>query len=188
MKKVMLFFSLFTAINSYASSLFWMGIGTTTSNFLTAQVDTKGGTAVLEIAPTVYAGLNFPFVFSGSNLIPAIGYTHFFTDDNTTKSDLILQLHANQELISSFYFNYGFSTHMEKIGGDGSNVLLNNGNGTSTFYAPQNSITTYTSSLDFGGEYIYDANYTFKLNFSIMRFLSSERRRVGHTMTLNYFF
>lgn len=188
MKKIIIVFSLLITCQSFAASMVWMGIGTTTQNFLTAQDDTKGGTVYLDVAPTLFAGLNLPFVFAGSNLIPAIGYAHFFTDDNTTKSDLILQLHANQELLTSFYFHYGFSTYMEKIGGDGSNVQLNNGNGTSTFYAPNESITTYTSSLDVGGEYIYDANYTVKMNFSIMRFLSSERRRVGHTLTLNYFF
>ncbi len=188
MKKLIIALTLIVSSHCYSASMVWMGLGTTTQNFLTAQDNIKGGTVYFDVAPTIFAGLNLPFIFAGSNLLPAIGYAHFFTDDNTTKSDLILQLHANQELLTSFYFHYGFSSYMEKIGGDGSDVRLNNGNGYSTFYAPKNSMTTYTSSLDFGGEYIYDANYTFKMNFSIMRFLSSDRRRVGHTMTLNYFF
>lgn len=188
MKKIFLSLLFVFSTHTFAVSPLWVGVGTLTHNFLTAQDDTTGSTTNIEIAPTVLLGTNLPFFFSGSNFVPAIGYAKFFTEDKTSKSEWILQLHANQEVFSGFYFLYGMSTYITRIGGDGVDVQLNNGNGYSTFYAPKETKNSYTSSIDLGGEVVMTSEWTGRLQVSIMRFLSSERRRVSHLISANYFF
>ncbi len=186
-KKLYFYLMMIWSFNALAISNFYMGIGSSTHNFLTAQNDEKGGTTVFELTPTVLLGANFPFLFSGVYFSPAIGYSMFFPEDNSSKSEIILQYHLNQSLTSNIYLHYGFSTYLTQIGGDGGTKELNNGNSTATFYVPEEKKTSYTTSLDLACELIWDSTYTTKLQFSVDRFLSSERRRVSHLLTLNIY-
>lgn len=179
---------MYFSVLSHAAGPLWFGVGNLTHNFSSAQNDVKGGTKKLEFGPTVIIGATVPFYFSGSFLSPGIGLAKFFTEDKTSKTEIILQYHINQMLFSSFYLRYGFSNYITMIGGDDKEVELNNGAGTSTFYSPKKTKTAYTSSFDVGGEFIYDSNWTIRAQVSILRFLSSERRRLSHLLTLNYFF
>jgi hypothetical protein len=188
MKKIFCLLLLFTSLNAYSSSPFWAGVGSTTHNFLTAQTDEKGTSKVVEFAPTIIVGFSLPFFSNGLLLTPGFGYAQYFTKDKTTKSEFILQYHLAQQLSSWFYIHYGFSNYMTKIGGEGGDIVLNNGSGTATFYVPSSSKTTYTASVDLGGELLITSNMSTRLQFSLLRFLSSERRRVSHLLTANYFF
>lgn len=188
MKLACIFFLICFSIQSYATGPLWFGVGNLTHNFSSAQNDVKGGTKKLEFGPTVLVGATIPFYFSGSFLSPGIGLSKFFTEDKTSKSEIILQYHINQMIFSSFYLRYGFSNFITMIGGEDKEVELNNGAGTSTFYSPKKTKTAYTSSIDLGGEFVYDSEWTFRVQASFMRFLSSERRTLSHLLTLNHFF
>ena len=188
MKKILISLILYLPITSFSASPLWIGVGTLTHNFLTAQVDEKSGTKKIELAPTVIIGTTLPFFYSRLFFSPGIGYAKFSTKDKTSKSEIILQYHLSQEIFSSFLMQFGFSNYITKISGDGGTVLLNNGSSYTSFYAPSASHTTYTASLDLGGEFIFNKNISARAQFSIMRFLSSDRRRVSHLLTANYFF
>ncbi|MBP9681155.1 MAG: hypothetical protein KBD76_07095 [Bacteriovorax sp.] len=188
MKKIILIVVYLFTFKAFAYSPFWLGVGNTTHNFLTAQRDTKGATKVVEFAPTILLGMTIPFLYSGMFLSPGIGFSKFITEDKTSKSEFILQYHLSQTIFSSIQLHYGFSNYLTRIGGDGSDVSLNNGTGTSTFYAPKETKTSYTASLDLAPEFVINSQFAVKLQFSLMRFLSSERRRVSHLLTGTYFF
>ena len=190
MKKLFLCFAILLSIPvaTMANTPFYVGIGNMTQNFLSAQSSPTGAVKKFEFGPTVLLGASFPFLFSDFYLNPAIGFTKFSTKDNSSKSQLLIQYHANQSLFSGFHLLYGFSNYISTISGDGSSVVLNNGNSTATFYAPKESKKSYTASLDVGGEVIIDSTWTARLEFSIMRFLSSDRRRVNNLLTANYYF
>ncbi len=177
-----------TSFNLYAASPYWVGFGNLTHNFLSAQNDEKGGKKVFEAGPVFLFGASFPFLFTDLYASPAVGYAKFFTKDKTSRSEIILQYHFNQMLFSSLMLRYGFSNYITKISGEGGTLELNNGTSTATFYVPEESKTTYTASLDIGTEFIFSADYAARFQVSVMRFLSSERRRVSHMLTLNYFF
>ena len=188
MKKIFFLLLLIVSSECFALSHFWMGAGTLTHNFLTAQTDSEGGTRVVDFAPTVLLGATIPFWSGKLFLSPAIGYAKFFTEDNSTKSEIILQYHISERLFGKLQMYYGFSNYITTIGGDGSTVTLNNGNSTANFYAPSESKTSYTASIDIAPEIILSSKLAFRAQFSILRFLSSERRRVSHLLTMTYFF
>ncbi len=175
-------------LKTEAASPYWVGIGNLTHNFLSAQNDEKGGKKVFEAGPVFLVGASFPFLFSGMYASPAVGYAKFFTKDQTSRSDIIIQYHLSQLLFPSMMLRYGFSNYITKIGGDGGTLELNNGSSTATFYIPEESKSTFTASMDIGTEFIFSAEYTARLQVSVLRFLSSERRRVSHMLTFNYFF
>lgn len=187
MKKIIFLILILFSIKSNAS-LFWLGMGNSTHNFLSAQSDKKGSKKSFDLGPTVLLGFTVPFLTSGTFLSPGIGYAKYFTKDKTSKSDIIIQYHLNQYLFSNIYLRYGFSNYITSIGGDGGTTTLNNGSSTSTFYIPSETKKSYTASFDIGSEYLIDNTWTFRMQVSIERFLSSTNRKVGHLLTLNYFF
>lgn len=173
---------------SLALSPFWAGLGNTTHNFLSAQADKDGGTKKFEIAPTVFLGATLP-VWQSLYFSPGIGFTMFTGEqDKTSKTELHLQYHVTGPLIGNVFWITGFSNFITSISGEGGTTELNNGGGTATFYVPKESSTSYTSSLDFGAEFMIDSNWTTRLEFYITRFLSSDRRKVSNMFSLNYFF
>jgi hypothetical protein len=188
MKKIIIILLFVLSSECFSYSPFWMGAGTLTHNFLTAQSDTSGSKRLIDFAPTVLLGATIPIWSGRFFLSPAIGYAQFFTEDNSTKREIILQYHISERLFGNVQMYYGFSNYITTIGGDGSTVTLNNGNSSSNFYAPSESKTSYTASFDVAPELILSSDLAFRAQFSIMRFLSSEQRRVSHLITMTYFF
>ncbi len=189
--KIFLFIITFLlSTNAFCLTPFWVGIGSTTRNFATAQQDNAGGTTKFKFNPTLLVGANLPltFILPGFSFVPAIGYAKYSAIDSTSRNEIILQYHISQEITSFFYLHYGLSNTITKIGGNGSTVTLNNGGSTADFYAPTESKTSYIASLDFAGELVVTTEFGAKLQLSIDRFLSSKRRRVSHMFTLNYYF
>ena len=191
MKTILLVSLFFLSTQAHCLTPFWVGFGSTTRNFSTAQNENAGASTKFEFNPTLLVGANLPidFLISGFTFVPAIGYAKYSSKDNASRNEILLQYHISQEIISSMlYLHYGLSNTITKVGGDGSTVKLNNGSSTTDFYAPSESKTSYLASLDIAGEFIVLNEYGAKLQVSIDRFLSSKRRRVSHMFTLNYYF
>ena len=187
MKKLFCLLLFFISFNAFCASPLWLGFGSTTRNYSTAQNDTSGGTKTFEFNPTLIVGTTVPLV-SDFFFSPGIGYSKYSAQDNTTRNEIILQYHISQQIAPFFLLQYGLSNTMTKIGGKGGTVQLNNGNGTATFYVPSETKTSYMASLDFGGEFIFTNFLGARVQLSVDRFLSSDRRRVSHIMTINYYF
>jgi hypothetical protein len=188
MKKIIFTLMLTFSLNAYCLSPLWVGFGSTTRNYATAQKDDSGKSEKFKFNPTLLLGTTLPFFFADFYFVPGIGYAIYSSEDNTSRKEIILQYHIHQSINSFFLLKYGLSNTIVKIGGKGGTVQLNNGNSTSTFYTPSESKTSYIASLDFGGELIFTSNIGSRLQVSVDRFLSSERRRVSHILTLNYYY
>ena len=187
MKKIITLTLMLLSLNAYCLSPLWIGVGNTTHNMGSAQSNATGSTKKFEFGPTLLVGTTLPFFFSDFYFSPAIGFAKFSTKDGTSKSDIILQYHISQTITPFFLFQYGLSNTITRLGGDGGSLTLNNGTGTATFYEPNKTSTAYVASLDLGGELVFSANYSARLQFSIDHFLSSDRRRVSNLITFNYF-
>lgn len=190
MKKMLFFVLLLFSCNAFCLSTFWLGAGTTTRNVGSAQNELSGDTVTFGFNPTLIVGTTLPFFFPGIYLSPGIGYAKYLSNnkDNTSRNEIILQYHLAQEIIPAFYLRYGFSNTITKIGGDGGTVSLKNGDSTSTFYVPEETKTSFMGSLDLGFEMLLESTFGARLQLSVDRFLSSERRRLSHLLTMNYYF
>lgn len=181
--------SLFSISNTEAA-YFWVGLGTVTHNFKSAQTDSVGEkTKTLDMTPTILVGASMPAIIFNSTLFsPAIGYAKYFDlKDGYTKNEIILQYHFTYSFNSWFDLRYGFSNYITRIGGKGGSVSLNNGSSMTSFYVPSKTKSSYTASLDIAPEFVILNNLTLRTQLSIERFASSERRTLAHLITLNYF-
>jgi hypothetical protein len=187
MKSIILILAMFFSANLWAVSS-WVSVGTVTQNFLSTQKNASGGKTVLNFAPALFVGTTFPFFYSGTWFTPSIGYAKYSAKDNTTKNDIILQYHLSTHLLSGLDSRFGFSNYITTIGGNGKSLILNNGDSTATFYSPSETKKSYTASLDLGLKLRLLSNWSFGGQFSVMRFLSSDRRSLTHIITCDYLF
>lgn len=188
MKKIVFILLYVTSYNAFSFSPMWVGVGSTTRNMSTAQSDSNGGTTKFKFNPTLLVGATLPTLFSGYFFSPAIGFGKHSTEDDASRTEILLQYHISQPISSLFVLQYGFSNTITKISGKGGTVSLNNGSSTTSFYTPSASKTSYMASLDLGGEVLFTSTYGAKIQFSLDRFLSSQRRRVSNIITMNYYF
>ncbi len=177
---------------AHASNSFWVGAGTVTHNFKRVQTDSAGEkTKTFSFTPTVLIGANIPVPFlNGISFLPGIGFSKYSNggSDGETKSEIHLQYHFSYIFNSWFNLHYGLSNFITKISGKGGTKTLNNGTGTSVFYLPSTTKTSYTSSLDIVPEFLISNELALRTQISIERFLSSDRRSIAHLITLNYYF
>ena len=192
MKRLILIIPFFILGNlAFAYSPLWMGFGSVTHNFKSAQTGTSGtSTKSFEFAPTFLIGGTLPFpLLSNTYFTPGFGFVKYANGkDGSTKSEIILKYQLNYAYSSWLALRYGFSNYITHIGGSGGSTSLNNGTSTKTFYLPSKTVSSYTASIDLGPEFILSSVWTIRVQLSIERFLSSERRTLAHLITANYFF
>ncbi|EQC50299.1 MetA-pathway of phenol degradation domain protein [Bacteriovorax sp. BSW11_IV] len=183
MKKILQL--LFFLLSSNVSAL--VGVGTFVPHAFKAQVSTEGGREFFAINP--YVALNAIVPIRGDHFFnPEIGYVfHTENDDETSAHTLFVSYNFTYKLNHLFILRYGLTTFAFMNGGDGEEVTLRNGNSTATFYSPDETRTSYVSSLDLGGEYFFKPRYSVRFQTYIARFLSSDARSVYYTLSVNYY-
>ncbi len=176
------------ALLSARAHAFSVGLGTLVPNFLSAQVDKEGGRRVFQFTPTLLVGGHLQ-LWGENFFTPRLGYaTYLGEEDKTSKTDILLNYHMGYRFVDHFMLHYGFSTFITKLKGEGGTTTLSNGGGTATFYIPEESKTSYTSSIDVGGELLFGEGWSARADLFITRFLSGDRRKLNYMLSANYFF
>lgn len=184
MRKILAFyFSFIICSNSWAL----VGVGTFVPHAFKAQVSTEGGREFFAINP--YIALNAIVPIRGDHFFnPEIGYVfHTENDDKTSAHTLFVSYDFTYRMNPLIIFRYGLTTFAFMNGGDGGDVTLRNGNSTATFYAPDETRTSYVSSLDLGVEYFFRPRFSARLQAYVARFLSGDARSVYYTLSVNYY-
>lgn len=171
-------------LNYYAFAL--VNFGTYVPNFLGSQSDKDGATTKIALNPFISFDYIFPPIM-GNYFNPEIGYVfHTDAEDETSHKTIFLQYNFDVLISQTFVFRWGFANYMDKIGGDGKAVIQKNGTGKQTFYAPSETRTSYTSSLNLGFKKYVTTNYAIRFDTSILSFLSSEKRGFSYLLSLNF--
>ena len=152
------------------------------------QRDTEGGTNAFAFDPMI--GVNA--------LIPIPGLNHVFLPefdivlngsgaDGYSKNTLLFLVDVGYIINPKFIFRYGVGTVMTIISGDGETLQLPNGDGTSDYYQPSESATSWNTTLNFGVEYGIDQNYSVRFQTYLFSFLSSTSRKLSYSLSLSYY-
>lgn len=165
-----------------------VGVGTLVTNFLSAQTSADGGRRTFQVAPTLLVGGELP-IYGQTFFTPRIGYSMYLDEkDDTSKTDMMLNYHVGTKLMEYFMLHYGFSTFITKIKGKGGTKELQNGGSTANFYIPDKTVTSYTASLDVGGQVLIHEHWSARVDLFITRFLSSDRRKLNYLLSGNFYF
>lgn len=184
MKKII--FLLILTLSYAMPAMALVGVGTFVPHAFKAQSNNDGSREFFVFNP--YVSLHTIIPIRGDHFFnPEIGFVfHTDNDDGTSARTLFLSYDFTYRLYSSFVLRYGLSTFAFMNGGDGGEVTLGNGSSTATFYSPDQTHSSYVSSLDIGVEYFYRPHYSVRFQTYIARFLSSDARSVYYTLSINY--
>ena len=184
MKKITLF--LFLLLFSTVSHSYF-GFGSYVPFPLTTQKDTDGGKQLFTFQPFVSWGGLWSFG-TGHFLAPEVGMVyHLSLEDDYSKKTFFLLYNLGYRLSPRALLRYGFGTFMTKISGDGEAVTVRNGSSYATAYQPEESWTSYNTTVNLGLEYAFDSQWAGRFDLYTFEFLDSIKRDYSYAISLTYF-
>lgn len=162
--------------------------GTHVPYFDRAQVNNSGTTQKFALNP--YFSIGGQYGLSGAHFFsPELGYAYNREQAKNMRTELIM-VHYNFSYVlnSQFLFRYGLANNWYRIVGKGGNVTLNNGNATTSFPAPDKTVTTYYTTLNLGTEYMLsNRKYSIRFDLNTMSFAKLENKVFNYLLTVNFY-
>lgn len=193
----------------YMSLLYASYVGAKSHSFIgvhKALKDTQNSKGKVEdkpFSPTIGFGYNFNLFNSGYGFSPQIGYIHTTqtADDSFGKQKIhTIYLHWDfisvSSLSSNLAYRFGIGNFIKRTSGKGGTVEIPNGSGTDQARRPSKTISSYSSTFDFGLDYNFDlqlfdwgiSDIGLRAELFIFRPLSSENRNYAFNIgTIIYF-
>ena len=108
--------------------------------------------------------------------------------DEASSRQMIFGL-ANFSLMiaSGTHFRFGGGVFITKISGQGGAVTRNNGSGTSTHFLPDETVSSYNSTLNLGIETFVAPRVAVKIETYTWNVLSSSSLRFNFALAFNYY-
>lgn len=164
-----------------------VGIGGYVPFGLSTQKEDDGGRRTFSFEPFLFVNTVVQAPYNHI-FLPEFGYVfHTSTQyDDYDKSTMFFLADLGYKLRSNLILRYGLGLFRTSIGSDGGAVTLQNGSGTSTFYKPGDSVTTYNTTWNLGIENSLNNNYSLRFQFYMFEPLSS-KRDLSYSLSLGYY-
>lgn len=151
------------------------------------QKEEDGATNSLKLHPGISVSYIYPF--SGANLfMPELGYVKHSTEGSTyDKSTIYLLYDFGFRFSPKLALRYGLGTFITKISSDGAAITLNNGASTAVFYKPNESVSSYNTTVNIGVELLLAPNIGSRIEVFVSEILSSEKRKASYFLEFIYY-
>lgn len=156
----------------------------------TTQKDPSGGTNRTSFSPSFYATSSFKFL--GNHFIAPMGGFVWHRDagedeyGDHSKKTYFVAANLIRPFLGRFAFHYGYGMFMTKISGDGGAVTVRNGDGYGEAYRPEESVTSYNSTLNAGVEYLPKNNVSIRGDLFLFSPLSSDKRSPAYQFSVGF--
>jgi hypothetical protein len=153
------------------------------------QDDAEGNTASFTFNPYLSLTTKIPVLFPQFYAMPELGYVFnkVESSEEYKKRTIYVLYNFGYEFYPQFFFRFGIGTFITKIGGEGGAKEQNNGASTATFYLPGESVSSYNSTLNLGGEVSLLEGFATRADVYIFQLLESERREISFSIGLTYY-
>lgn len=164
-----------------------LNFGTHTEFYNAVQIDDNGGMRKFEIAPTVGFGLKMP-MDSGFIFLPEVNWVlpRSAGDSQIIKNLFMLRADIGYDPVDWFRVRVGTSIMWLNQHGRGGSAKVNNGNGTSTFYYPDENRSSINNTLDLGGELLFSDDWSARLQTYVYSVFKEERRQISYSLFVTY--
>lgn len=184
MKPILLTLFVLLSFKSFSATM--LSVGTYVPHAFTAQEDWDGGKQGFEINPAFSIGTQMPLF--GQFFTPELGFVyHRDTYDNSEQQTIFILYNMTMKLTNSAMLRYGLGTFWERYSGSGDAVVLNNGSGTSTFYAPDGTTTSYHTDLMIGAEQFFNSSMSIRFDLTFTGWASQQFEHKNYLFTLNLY-
>lgn len=165
----------------------YFNLGAHTEFFNAVQNDDSGGLRQFDTAPTIGAGIGMPVSDSWS-FLPEFNWVlpQTYEDSNIMANLFMLRADMVWDPIEWIRLRAGTSLMWSNQQGKGGRATMNNGNGTATFYYPDENRSSLNNTLDFGAEGRWD-EWAVRLQTYTYSVFIKERRQISYTLFLTYY-
>lgn len=184
------------AFNSYSGIHTFIGL----NKSLKDVQDSNGKADDNPFSPALSLGYNFQ-LYDRFGFSPQLGYIHNKVTANDSYGDQkvhTLFIHYDFIWLTSFSdslaLRFGVGNFIKRISGEGGSVTIPNGSGTAQALRPDETRTSYSSTLNFGADYNFEYSYGWLVNtglrfeFFTFRPLSKENRNYAFNFGLLFYF
>lgn len=165
--------------------LFNLGAHTEFYQFI--QTDDSGGVRKFEADPTIGFGLKIPTAYDFL-FLPELNWVlpRSAGDSQIIKNLFMLRADLAFEPIDWFRLRVGTSLMWANQQGKGGSANVNNGNGTSVFYYPDENRSSLNNTLDLGAELLMTPSWSARLQTYVYSVFLEERRQISYSLFLTY--
>ena len=170
-------------------NLFFVGIDTLTRSILkTTRVESGAYDTFSPAQIPLLLSYSYQLAYN-SRLLTQLDYTLFpkyGADGGTQETHLLLRVpYVRQFENSAFEWKVGFALHQTIIKGGSGTTVLNNGNGTATFYIPDSTTTSNSILAEVGLDYPYK-KFIFESSLLLESPLNSKTRNFSFLLGVSY--
>lgn len=166
---------------------FFVNLGTHTEFYNAVQMDDSGGLRKFDFAPTIGFGLKAP-LSNGFLFLPEFNWVlpRSAGDSEIIKNVFMIRADFGYDPVDWFRVRVGTSLLWLNQHGKGGSAKVNNGNGTSTFYYPDENRSSINNTLDFGAEVLFSESWSARMQTYIYSVFIEERRQLSYTLFVTY--
>lgn len=164
-------------------------VGTHTEYFNNVQVNSTGGTRKFDFAPMVGVGVVIP-IANHFRFLPEMNWVlpqlNSESEKRIIKNTFMLRGDIAYDPLEWLRLRLGTSIMHQNQQGRGGKAKVNNGNGHSTFYYPDENRSSINNTVDVGIEGMFK-KWSIRLQTYTYAILSSERRQLSYTLMGSYY-
>lgn len=167
----------------------YFNLGTHTEFYNSVQTDASGGVRKFDAkTPTVGAGLSIPLGIYDLRFLPEVNWVLPKTsgDSKIIKNLFMFRGDLAYDPWEWLRLRLGTSLMWLNQHGRGGKTEMDNGNGTSPFYYPNENRSSLNNTLDLGAELRHNA-WALRLQSYIYSVFVEERRQVSYTLFVSYY-
>lgn len=155
---------------------------------LSTQKETTGSKNTLSFDPMVGVNTIFATPFYNQLFIPEFAMVfHGEGQDGYSKKTMLFLLDFGHQFGPQTILRYGIGTILTKVKSDGGTVTLLNGSTPTTFYKPDESTTSWNTTLNLGVEHSFSRTYALRFQTYWFSLLDSEARKVSYSLSAVYY-
>jgi hypothetical protein len=166
---------------------YYVNVGIHTEFYKNIQIDTSGGTNTIDFNPTLGMGLKAPLK-NNFNFMPEFNWVLPRKSGASAiiKNLFMLRADLAHDTFDWLRLRVGTSVMWLNQHGQGGSTKVNNGDGTSTFYYPDENRSSLNNTLDLGAEFLWD-DWALRLQTYTYALFKEERRQLSYTLFVSYY-
>lgn len=165
----------------------YFNLGTHTEFYNAIQNDASGGQRKFDIAPTIGIGAGLPLA-SGLSFIPEFNWVlpQMLEGSKIMINTFMLRGDLAFDPLDWVRLRLGTSLMWQNQQGRGGTAKMNNGNGTSTFYYPDENRSSLNNTLDLGVETMFE-QVAFRFQTYVYSIFKEEQRQISYSLFFTYY-
>lgn len=178
-----------TISSSPANAAILLSTGTYVAYYDKVQTDTSGSKQNFTLIPYLGAGPQFQ-LSSRFYFVPELGLVYYTNaPEGVFKNQVMLNYNFSFILSNIFILRGGLTTHWLQYHGKGGTQKLKNGSSTAEFNNPNESHTSYFTTLNFGAELFFQKDNSIRSDIQAMSITEkSSTRAYNYILSYNVYF